>query len=672
MADTLNAPIPALFYICAGAALLYFIYNLRRAFAARIGRSEVRRLRPWEMIRNALYYGVAQRRVSSRRFGYATLMHLCLAWGFIELLFATSVDFLVERGLFLDLLPHKDTPWFAVLNELGGLFLLAGTVMALARRHLGMKPDQLPQQAFSGRGNLLGDTGILLVLLLLAAGGFLAESARLAVDAPNTAPASFVAYPLSFVLSPDAWKTLQPWLWWSHAILALAFIALIPLTKMFHTLTGIANVALTNTAEQGTIRAMNIAALMENPNLDAEGLVLGVGKVEDFTWKQLLDAQACTECARCTSVCPAFATGKPLSPMKIMQDIRNNLYGRTTGDRNPRILIGELIQPVELWSCTTCRACMQDCPVQVDHIPAIVDLRRFMVLSEGKPPQEAAAPLEKTGQQGNPWGFPRENRLKWATDSGLDVPVMADKKAADVLYWAGCAGSYDPRNQEISRAMVAIFQAAGVDFAVLGREENCTGDFARRMGEEYLYETLARQNMDTLSRYRFSRIVTACPHCYQTLGRDYRQLGAAWNVTHHSAYIEELINQGQLKVDGQLSGRVTYHDACYLGRHNHIYQPPRNVLTHALGAEGALVEIAESREQSFCCGAGGGNMWSEVDQGERINVTRFDQALATGAETVATACSYCLIMLDDACKVRGKEESVKIKDIAELVAENLA
>lgn len=680
----MNSHIPTLFYVLAGIAVFYFVYNSRRAFAARIGRSEVRSLRPWEVIRNALYYGVTQRKVSSRRFGYATIMHLCLGWGVIELLFATTVDFLVTRGLLVDILPHKDTSWFAALNELGGLLLIIGAVLALVRRHSGLKPEPLPQSAFSGRGNLFGDTGILLILLLLAVGGFLAESARLALDGPTTAPASFVAYPLTFILSPGAWSSLQPWLWWSHAVLALAFIALIPQTKIFHTLMGIVNVALTNTAEWGTLRPMNIAALMEDPDVDAEKLVLGVGQVEDFTWKQLLDAEACTECARCTSVCPAYATGKPLSPMKIMQDIRHNLYGRAIGDRAPETLIGPpgggngqggVISPKELWSCTTCRACMEECPVFIDHIPAIVDMRRFLILSEGKPPEDAAASLEKTAQQGNPWGFPRENRLKWATDAGLEVPLMADKREADVLYWVGCAGAYDPRNQEITRAMVAIFQAAGVDWAVLGKEESCTGDSARRMGEEYLYETLVQQNIAALSRYRFNQIVTACPHCFQTLGSDYRQSAGwrtAWQVTHHSEYIQELINLERLDLNGKTSGRVAYHDACYLGRHNDIYDPPRRVLARALGPEGELVELARSRRRSFCCGAGGGNMWYEINQGERINFTRFDQAVEAGVDTIATACSFCLIMLDDARKVRGKEESMQLKDIAELVAENLA
>ncbi|MFB0516011.1 MAG: heterodisulfide reductase-related iron-sulfur binding cluster, partial [Candidatus Neomarinimicrobiota bacterium] len=545
-------------------------------------------------------------------------------------------------------------------------------VLALVRRHSRLKPEPLPQQALSGRGNLFGDTGILIILLLVAVGGFLAESARLAIENPPSSLASFVAYPLSLILTPNTWSTLQPWLWWTHALLALGFIALIPQTKMFHVFMGIVNVALTNTAERGALRPMNIAALMEDPELDADTLTLGAGKVEDFTWKQLLDAEACTECARCTAVCPAYDTGKPLSPMKIIQDLRHNLYSQALGDRPHRVLIGELISPEELWSCTTCRACMDVCPVFIDHIPTIVDMRRFLILSEGKPPEGAAASLEKTAQQGNPWGFPRENRLKWAADAGLDVPLMADKQAADILYWVGCAGAYDPRNQEIARAMVAILESAGVDYAILGREESCTGDSARRMGEEYLYETLARQNIATLAKYCFNRIITTCPHCFQTLGKDYRQLGANWTVQHHSEYIQELLEQGRLALHGHVAGKVTYHDACYLGRHNRIYDSPRKVLARVLSPDGELVEMSRSHSRSFCCGAGGGNMWYDVDQGERINYARFDQAMEAGVDMLVTACSFCLLMLDDARKVRDKEESVQLKDIAELVAASLA
>ncbi|MFC1480994.1 (Fe-S)-binding protein [Candidatus Neomarinimicrobiota bacterium] len=669
--DTVAAHVPALFYVCALVASFYFLYNLRRAFAPLIGRPDNRSLRWWEVISNAVYFGLGQRRVNSRRFLYPTLMHLLLGWGFLELLFATTVDFLVERNLLLTYLPTKDTVWFAALNELGGLALLAGVGMALMRRRVTQKPELLPHDSWTGRNTLLGDTGILVVLLLLGVGGFLAEAARLVVEQPAAAGASFVAYGITFVIPDELLLSSQSFLWWSHAILALVFIALIPQTKLFHAIISTVNVALTNQREHGNLRHMGIAKLMEDPNADLESLVLGVGKIADFTWKQLLDSAACTECARCTSVCPANSVGLPLSPMKIIQGMRHAMYAESLHDRESTDLIGALITPLELWSCTTCRACMEECPVLIDHIPAIVDMRRHLVLSEGLPPADAAPTLEKTTLQGNPWGFPRVDRLKWATDAGLNVPVMADKKQAEVLYWVGCAGAYDPRNQKVAKAMISIFEQAGVDFAVLGVEESCTGDAARRMGEEYVFETLAAQNLATLGKYDFKRIVTTCPHCLQTLGDDYTELGGNFEVVHHTTFVEELISSGALTVDDGLTGKITYHDPCYLGRHQGIYDAPRTVLAELAGGNGNFVEMDQFQSSSFCCGAGGGNMWYELKEGERINMARMNQALETGAETIATACSFCTIMLDDALKVGGHEEDVAVLDIVELVVANM-
>ena len=665
-------PIPALFYAFALLAIFYFFYNFRRALASRIGRPESREFHWRNLLPNALYYGVAQRKVTARRFGYASLMHLFLAWGFMELFFATSVNFLVERGVLTAWLPVKDTPWFAALNELGGLALLLGALMALVRRHTSLRPDVLPQNSFGGRGSLLGDSGILWVLVLLAVGGFLTESARLVLEAPASASASFVAYALSGALTVAGWAAVQPWLWWSHAALALTLIALLPQTKLFHSLLAIANAGLTDTRELSQLRPMHIAEMLADPDADPEALVLGAGKVADFTWKQLLDAQTCTECGRCTSVCPAHAAGLPLSPMKIMQDMRRQLYDQVDGTGDGAALIGEHgISPEELWACTTCGACTDACPVLIDHIPAIIDMRRFLVLSEGKPPEEAASSLEKTVQQGNPWGFPKDQRTQWVADAGLEVPLMKDRESVEVLYWVGCAGAYDPRNQSVTRAMVAIFEAAGVDYAILGGEERCTGDAARRIGDENVYETLAHENIATLDKYRFERIVTACPHCFQTLGRDYAQLGGQYEVLHHAEFLQQLMDAGRLPETALEVGKVTFHDPCYLGRHNGQYDAPRDVISRSV-TTGSPVEMEQSREKSFCCGAGGGNMWYEVKGDERINLLRFDQALETGADTVATACSFCLIMMDDARKVRGAEETVAVKDIAELVAEGLA
>lgn len=666
------AHIPTLFYLFALIALAVFFYNLRLLLTVRIGRKEEYRSVRWpSRLGNALTFGVGQRKVMNRRFSFATAMHFALGWGFIELFFATTVDFFVARGWFVGLLPAKDTPWFAALNDLGGVLLFVGLAMALYRRHL-RRPEPLPQAAFSGRGNLLGDSGILIFLLVLVVGGFLAEAARLAIERPATAAYSFVGYPVSRLLSAETWAAGERGIWWAHAITSLAFIALLPLTKMFHALAVIANVALTDRDQRGLVRPMHLSRLMEDPSADPDALALGARQAEDFTWKQLLDSVSCTECARCTSVCPAHATGRPLSPMKLIIDVRHDLYARTRGSNGDLPdLIGGRIAAEELWSCTACGACAEACPVLIDHVPTFTDMRRFLVLTEGRPPESATAALEGMSNRGNPWALAQGDRMKWAAEAGLDLPLMADKRQADVLYWVGCAGAYDPRNQQVARALVQILRTAGVDFGVLGDEESCTGDSARRLGDEYLFETLAARNIATLGRYRFNTIVTHCPHCLLALGTEYRAFGGEYEVLHHSQLISRLLADGSLRLSRSGRGTVTFHDPCYLGRYHGEYDAPRELIRSALSGEGELREMELSRENSFCCGAGGGNMWFEMDDKERMNLARVRQAAATGADTVATACSFCMIMVDDAVKVEGLEDSLAAKDIAELVAENL-
>jgi len=667
--------IPLLFYVFALAALAFFFYNLRILWTVRVGKEEKDRSTDWlGRVTSALTFGVGQRRVMNRRFAYASVMHFCLGWGFIELFFATTVDFFVVRGWFVSFLPGKDTPWFAALNDFGGLLLFVGLAMALFRRYFS-KPDPLPQSGFTGRGNLLGDTGILVFLLILVIGGFLAEAARLAIEQPATATASFIGYPLSQLASQATWTGVERSLWWGHAITSLAFIALIPLTKMFHAVAVIVNVALTDRAKRGLVRPMHVSQLMEDPEADFDAITLGAHQADEFTWKQLLDSVSCTECARCTTVCPAHGTGRPLSPMKLITDIRQDLYDRTIRKKDEvEDLVGGRIQVDELWSCTTCGACIDACPVLIDHVPTFTDMRRYLVLSEGQPPDKATEALEGMTNRGNPWALAQGDRMKWAIDAGLELPVMAEKKKAEVLYWVGCAGSYDPRNQEIARSFVNILQAAGVDFAVLGEEETCNGDSARRLGEEYLFETLAMQNIETLNQYEFERIVTACPHCMHTIGTEYKDFAGDFEVVHHSQLINELISSGKLKLNdgGNGHGKVTFHDPCYLGRYHEQYESPRELIRKAMGAKGGFVEMEQARENSFCCGAGGGNMWYEMDdEKDRMNLNRVRQAAATGADTVATACSFCMIMMDDGVKVEGKEDTLQVKDVAELVADSL-
>ncbi|MEE8341534.1 MAG: (Fe-S)-binding protein, partial [Candidatus Neomarinimicrobiota bacterium] len=397
---------------------------------------------------------------------------------------------------------------------------------------------------------------------------------------------------------------------------------------------------------------------------------LGTNKLEDFTRKQLLDSMACTECGRCTDVCPANIAGMTLSPMKIITDIRQELFDKYLNKKDVAGIVGNPITETELWSCTTCGACMEECPVLIDHIPTFTDMRRYLVLSEGKPHSQAADSLEKTLNTGNPWGYSKSERTKWAIDAGIELPLMSEKKEADVLYWVGCAGAYDPRNQKVAKAMVKILEAANIDYAVLGNEESCTGDSARRLGEEYLFETMALQNIETLNKYKFNKIITPCPHCFHTIGNEYGDFDGNYEVQHHSQFITELSAAKKLKLDKYIDDSITYHDPCYLGRHNGEYEAPRNVISSIIN-NGELVEMGRNKANSFCCGAGGGNMWYDIDDGERINTVRFQEAIDTGVDVVATACSFCTNMMDDAMKLKDKEDSMKVYDIAEMVAEAL-
>ena len=663
--------VPGLFYIFAFISMFYMAYNLRRLFTVNIGKTEeYRPLNFSAQIYNALSFGAGQRKVMSSRFTYASIMHFLMGWGFLELLFATTVDFFTARGWFIEYLPGFDTPWFAFINDTGGAMLIAGCVMALARRH-GNKPEQLPQNNFQGRGSFLGDSGILLFLIFLCVGGYIAEAARLAIQQPPTAHYSWLGYTISKLGSVKFWTSFHDTAWWSHAIASLFFIAILPITKMFHAIAVVANVAMTNRENRGILRPMHVAKMMEDPEADIENMSLGANKVKDFTWKQLLDSVSCTECARCSSVCPATNTGKTLSPMKIITDIRSQLYAETLGMGKTDDLVGSVITENELWACTTCGACMEECPVLIEHVPTITDMRRYLVLSEGKPPAQASESLEKTMNNGNPWGFQQSDRTRWAEDAGIKIPTLSEKKEVDILYWVGCAGSYDPRNQKIAMDLVKILEHSGVDYAVLGKEETCTGDSARRLGEEYLFETLAQQNIETMDQYKFKRVVASCPHCLHTIAKEYPSFGGNYEVIHHTQLIEELMENGQLHVNNVVDDKITYHDACYLGRHNDIYEAPRNIIKDMMNDDSEYIEMTESRSSSMCCGAGGGSMWHEIDEGDRINVTRFEQAMDTGAKTVATACSFCAIMMDDAMKVKGEEEKMEILDVAELVARGI-
>jgi Fe-S oxidoreductase len=428
-----------------------------------------------------------------------------------------------------------------------------------------------------------------------------------------------------------------------------------------------------------------LGPLGTTPDLDPEKMtedtVFGTGTIKDLTWKQRLDLISCTECGRCQDQCPAWNTDKPLSPKLVIMDLREQLFASASellsGKDVPedgvsaKALVPDVIEPDVLWSCTTCGACVDQCPVDIEHVDTILDMRRYEVLMEARFPTEAGLMLRNVENQGDPWGLGKGQRLEWTKGLDFEVPVVTDTVPDDVeyLFWVGCAGALDERARRTTQTIARLFHAAGVSFAVLGPKESCTGDPARRLGNEYLFQTQAQLNIETLQSAKVKKIVASCPHCFNSIAREYPALGGNFEVMHHTQLLEQLLNQGNLPARAPMETTVTYHDPCYLGRHNDVYDEPRHVLDHVPGVK--LTEMHRCRRKGFCCGAGGSRMWLEERIGKRINVERTDEALGTGADLISTACPYCLIMLDDATKSRQAEgsapESVRVVDVAQVL-----
>ena len=452
-------------------------------------------------------------------------------------------------------------------------------------------------------------------------------------------------------------------------------------------------------------RPKALGPLATTPDMDPENMteetVFGTGVVGHLTWKQRLDLISCTECGRCQDQCPAWATDKPLSPKLVIMDLREHLFasagellgkkasataeagaagsatnaGATAGGVATKPLVPDVIAPDVLWSCTTCGACVEQCPVDIEHVDTIVDMRRYQVLIDAEFPSEANLMLRNVENRGDPWGLGSSQRLAWTEGLDFEVPVVSTTIPDDVeyLFWVGCAGALDERARRTTQAIARLLHQARITFAVLGPKESCTGDPARRLGNEYLFQTQAQTNIETLKAAGVRKIVASCPHCFNSIAREYPSLGGNFEVFHHTQLLEKLLSSGSLKPINRIEQKVTYHDPCYLGRHNEIYDEPRGVLGHVPGVK--VEEMHRCRNKGFCCGAGGSRMWLEENIGTRINVNRTDEALATGADVISTACPYCLIMLDDATKARQAEgaaaESVRVMDVAQLLEQSL-
>ncbi len=609
----------------------------------------------------------------------AGVMHSMIYFGFL-VLFIVTVLLEIDHQLpdSLKFLHGRTYEAYAFTADLFGLVFLGGIVWAFLRRYaqrpyrirIKTKPEHLV---------------ILTTFLVIGLSGFVVEGFRIAAlrgelgSGANFEKWSFVGWAFSSIF--DGWHAqtlldLHRWAWTAHVIAFLAFLVILPTTMLRHMITSPMNMYLKD-------RPRPKGAMREMPNLmETELETFGASTIEDFTWKQLFDTDACTICGRCTSVCPAHATGKPLDPREIVNKTGEVMALTGTPPVSPPVGIDreitvaadslfERITAEELWSCTSCKACDEICPVNIEILDKILDMRRYLSLMESNFPASLGNVYRSMENSGNVYGMNQGERGDWADQlEGVDIVEAGGAFDHEYLYWVGCAGSFDDRNKKTSRAMAKLLQRAGIDFAILGPSEMCTGDSARRSGNEYIFQMLAMQNIETLDGLGVKKIITQCPHCFNTLKNEYPQLDGRYEVVHHSELLMQLISDGRLAMAGaSLEERVTYHDSCYLGRHNDVYLAPRNVIGSLAGID--IVEMPRNGTRGMCCGAGGARMWMEETTGKKVNTERAQEALATGAERIAVACPFCYVMMDDGVKGEGKDEEVVVSDIAEVILEAL-
>ena len=594
---------------------------------------------------------------------YPGVMHFMIFWGVTIQVLGTIINILNMKLFIPWVTTFPRNGWYLgyeLVMDIAGAFILLGVLMAAFRRYV-LRPKTLETH--------WDDTVALLLLFLIAFVGFTNEGIRLMVTNPpwaawspvgNWAASIMVAILQATIMTATGFPVqeaaaVHDALVYTHVILALLLVGLVPFTKMRHLVNTPLNILVRPHRQTGELAKIEDIETTE---------ILGVGKVTEFTPQQLLSFDACLRCGRCEEACPANFSGMPYSPKELIQTLRKTMVGGlVTGEMEPEAeIMGSVMTEEYPWYCTTCGACLVKCPAFINPVDEVVDLRRYQLLTTGKMPKSVGDTMRNMERQGNPWGMPPENRMAWA--EGLNVRELAPGDSADVLLFTGCAAAFDERNKKVTRAFVKLMQKAGVDFAVLGFDETCCGETARRMGHEYIFQEFAKQNIETFGKVKFNRIVTACPHCFNTLKNEYPQMGGEYQVLHYS----ELLAMLDLTPAPSPKGRgekVTFHDSCYLGRYNDIYTQPRALLDKA-GVN--RVEMARKGENSFCCGGGGGGMWLETDANTRINHRRLKDALDAKAEVVATACPYCLLMFDDAIRSKGIGEQIKVMDIAEVLA----
>jgi Fe-S oxidoreductase/nitrate reductase gamma subunit len=654
-----------LVYIFAIAMALTFGWGLFRHYRLwRQGKWTSRWDRPWDRVKALFSHGFGHQRLIKD--AYPGLMHLFIFSAFVvELIGTFMIALQVDLGRIF--LWGDFYLYYSLMLDVFGALGIIGLAMAAERRYIRREPRLTDTP---------DDTLALLILLIVFLTGFLVEGMRIgateltqhpewAVWSPGGLAIAHFAAAMGF--DGDTFLSWHRFWWWFHMVFIFAFLAYIPYSaKLFHMISAPMNAFLSDLKPRGVLEPI--------PDFE-QAESFGASQLQDFSWKQLLDLDACTACGRCQAQCPAYNSGKPLSPKEVILDLRNYMHemaatpvsGTGMVDAESRQMVGEVIRDETLWACTTCGACVQECPVMIEHIDTIVDMRRHLVMNEARMPETVEQTLRSMEQRSHPWRGTPYTRISWM--EGLEIPVLSEKGSAEYVFWVGCTGALMDRNIKVTQAMAAILKAAGVDFAVLGEEEVCTGDPARRLGNEYLFQILAQRNIETLQRYGVKKILTQCPHCFNTLLNEYPQFGGVFEVIHHTQFVEQLLREGRLKLTQPITQTITYHDSCYLGRHNGIYQAPRQILQQIPGV--TTVEMEHNRERGLCCGAGGGHAWMDENSPRKVNFMRTEEAVRTKADVIGSACPFCLQMFEDGIRGVHAEESLAVQDLAEIVAKAL-
>ncbi len=665
-----------LIFVAANGFFLFTVHKLYRIL--KLGQPEDRFDNIWERLKSVATFVLGQRRVIREPAGWG---HFFIFWGFIVITIGSIETFgvgIYHEFAYWKFLGKGFTSLLYLLQDLLCAAVVVALCAALYRRFV-IKAERLryeDQRAANQDASIIIGLILLLIVLLLGARAveYLLAQREITGYFPKLALISVAFADLFRGFSEEGLRTWYSFFWWSHTLVILVFLIYIPFSKHLHILGAIPNVFFRRFRPIGELTKMDLE--------DETAETFGVSKIEEYTWKQLLDLYACTECGRCSENCPATLTGKPLSPKLTIHHLREHLQKKgkmlllqqgtaETETGNPegelgKALVGEICAHDELWSCTTCGNCMENCPVFIEHIHKYVDMRRYLVLMESNFPSEVQNVMRNWETNSNPWGLGFASRGDWAQE--LPVKTLSENSEVEYLYYVGCAGSFDERAKKISSAMVALLNEAGVSFGILGKEEKCCGETARRIGNEYLFQTMAAELVEIINSYGVQKIITTCPHGYNCFKNEYPQFDAKWEVYHHSEFLAKLLQDDRLQPNIGMDKHLVFHDSCYLGRYNSIYEQPRDLLKSILGLR--FSEMDRSRNKSFCCGAGGGRMWMEETLGDqKINDARTEQALGLEPDIIGVCCPFCTTMFEDGLKDRNMEEKVKVYDIAELLVQ---